>query len=416
MPPAAVQGDRSLRIWQTLFTCHSRSACYRPSRTQRTDYAPTHGERTIVQVMKGPPQSLRTIATCLPALMVVAGAITFLSLAAALPSAAATADTGTGGSIQIGLFRNSNDLHYIFPVTPAYAIQYYAWQEGFRTGEAEAAWNTGTETFAELQTCDNPCDSTGVPVTSVINGKYDAYLTTYAEAVKAFGHPVMLTFDHEMNGAWYPWGDTEITPSQWIAAWQHVTTVISSIAANVTWVWAPNVEQDAASVESYWPGNGYPNPHVNVIGLDGYLRNGASTWANTFSQSVRDVESASSGGYSFIIAETGVAATSPNNLSQIDGLIAGARSVDAQAVMYFDAGAAWSFSTAGQSEFIHATTGQNAPLTGPPAEIPETSMGIGLPAVAGSIFAAALVLVARRRSRPAVRFRTAASAIDIRRP
>lgn len=81
---------------------------------------------------------------------------------------------------------------------------------------------------------------------------------------------------------------------------QHVTSVISSIALNATWVWAPNIEQGAASVGSYWPGNGYlnphvsvvGNPHVSVVGLDGYLQNSGSTWANTFSQSVRDVTAA----------------------------------------------------------------------------------------------------------------------------
>ena len=252
-----------------------------------------------------------------------------------------------------GLYESSNNAQYSFPVTPAYAIQYYGWQERFQTAEAQAAWNDGTEVFAQLQTCGNPCDSTGVSVTSVTNGIYDTYLTNFADAVAAFGHPVMLTWDHEMNGGWYPWGDTEITPAQWIAAWQHVTTLISSIAPNVTWVWAPNIEQGAASVSRYWPGTGYPNPHVDVVGLDGYFQNTGSTWANTFSKSVTDVEWASGGKYPFIVAETGVPSTDSNNVSQIDNLISGARSAGAAALMYFDSHTEWSFTSAEQAELIN---------------------------------------------------------------
>ena len=255
-------------------------------------------------------------------------------------------------ALPFGLFESSNNDQYSFPVPPAYAIQYYGWQEGFQTADAQAAWNAGTEVFAELQTCGNPCDSTGISVANVTNGRYDKYLTNFASAVKAYGHPVMLTFDHEMNGDWYPWGDTEITPAQWIAAWQHVTTLISSIASNVTWVWAPNIEQGSASVSSYWPGIGYSNPQVNVVGLDGYFQNTGSTWANTFSKSVTDVESASGGKYPLIVAETGVPSTDSNNVSQIDNLFSGARSAGATALMYFDSGTKWSLTSTEPSEFI----------------------------------------------------------------
>jgi mannan endo-1,4-beta-mannosidase len=186
----------------------------------------------------------------------------------------------------------------------------------------------------------------------VINGTYDPYLINFATEVAAFGHPVMLTFDHEMNGNWYPWGDTEITPRQWIEAWQHVTSLISSIASNAIWVWAPDIEQGAASVAAYWPGNGYPNPHVSVVGLDGYLGDSGATWANTFSQSVTAVMAVSRGAYPFIVAETGVASTDPNSVAQIDSLVAGARSAGAAALMYFDSDAEWALSPAEQSALV----------------------------------------------------------------
>jgi Glycosyl hydrolase family 26 len=277
-------------------------------------------------------------------------------LAALFPTAAASASTQQPAPVPLpfGLFESSNNLQYSFPVTPQYAVQYYGWYENFQTADAQAAWNAGTETFAELQTCGNPCDAaTGYPIANVINGTYDSYLKNFANTVAAFGHPVLLTFDHEMNGSWYPWGDTEITPTQWIEAWQHVTSLISSIAPNALWVWAPNIEQGAAPVADYWPGNGYLTPNVSIVGLDGYLQNSGSTWANTFSQSIRDVMTASGGTYPFIVAETGVPAADSNNVSQIDNLVAGARSVDAAALMYFDSGTKWAFTPAEQSEFVN---------------------------------------------------------------
>jgi hypothetical protein len=273
-------------------------------------------------------------------------------LAASLPLMIPATASASVAALPFGLYQSGNNLQYSFPVTPSYAIQYYGWQESFQTADAQAAWNAGTETFAELQTCGNPCDSTGISITGVINGTYDTYLTSFANSVKAFSHPVMITFDHEMNGNWYPWGDTEITPAQWIAAWQHVTSLISSIAPNVTWVWAPNIDLGAASLSSYWPGIGYSNPHVNVIGLDGYFQNTGSTWANTFSSSVTAIESVSRGRYPLIVAETGVLSTGSNNVAQIDSLVSGARSVNAQALMYFNYGAEWSLTSAEQSEFI----------------------------------------------------------------
>jgi len=275
-------------------------------------------------------------------------------LAAVLAPLPATA-AAPGAPLAFGLYETGNSPPYSFPVTPAYDVQYYGWHERFQAANAQAAWNAGTEIFGELQTCGNPCDeSTSVPIADVSDGSSDAYLTSFAQAVAAFGHPVLLTFDHEMNGGWYPWGDTEITAAQWIAAWQHVTTLISSIAPNVSWVWAPNTETGAAPVANYWPGNGYASPNVNVIGLDGYFANSGSTWASTFARSLADAESVSGNQYPFMVAETGVPSADSDNVAQIDNLVSGALSAHASALIYFDH-SQWSFTSAGQAEFIQDT-------------------------------------------------------------
>ena len=41
---------------------------------------------------------------------------------------------------------------------------------------------------------------------AVASGRYDAYLRSYANAVRAYGHPIVIGFAAEMNGDWDPWG------------------------------------------------------------------------------------------------------------------------------------------------------------------------------------------------------------------
>ncbi|HEY2331720.1 MAG TPA: hypothetical protein VGH94_07350, partial [Acidimicrobiales bacterium] len=42
---------------------------------------------------------------------------------------------------------------------------------------------------------------------NIIGGNFDAYLTTYAQQVKALGLPMIIRFDQEMNGDWYRWSE-----------------------------------------------------------------------------------------------------------------------------------------------------------------------------------------------------------------
>jgi mannan endo-1,4-beta-mannosidase len=266
-----------------------------------------------------------------------------------MPPAAAAAQAVTASRLPLGLYESPNNLQYGFPVTPQYAIQYYGWQESFKTVDAQAAWKKGTEAFIELQSCGNPCDPNGIPISKVINGTYDSYLKSFATEVKNFNHPVLITFDHEMNGGWYPWGHGHISTSQWIAAWKHVTNVMAPIAPKAEWVWAPNIEQGAVSVKGYWPGS---HAHVKLIGLDGYYQNKNSTWANTFAKSVSDVKSVSGHKYSFIVSETGVPSGASNKLDKIDNLVSGARSAHAKALMYFDAKSMWILNRAEENRLI----------------------------------------------------------------
>lgn len=114
---------------------------------------------------------------------------------------------------------------------------------------------------------------------AIAAGSQDAYITSWAEAAKTWGHPFFLRFDWEMNGDWFPWGADYPgnTPADYVAMWRHVHDIFTSVGADdVTWVWAPNID----------PGNQYTPPaalypgdaYVDWTGLDGY--NGDVPWTS----------------------------------------------------------------------------------------------------------------------------------------
>lgn len=114
-------------------------------------------------------------------------------------------------------------------------------------------------------------------LSSIINGDYDTYITTWATAAKSWGHPLFLRLAHEMNGNWYPWsvGTNGNTSAQYVQMWQHVHDIFTRVGAtNVTWVWCVNVIYSGSTpIAGLYPGDNY----VDWISLDGYNRL-ANSW------------------------------------------------------------------------------------------------------------------------------------------
>jgi beta-mannanase len=104
----------------------------------------------------------------------------------------------------------------------------------------------------------------------IIDGVYDAYILTWAQASIAWGHPYFLRFAHEMNGNWFPWSEqvNGNTAGQFVLAWQHVHNLFTSQGVtNVTWVWSPNVVYPGSiPLRELYPGDAA----VNWVGMDGY--------------------------------------------------------------------------------------------------------------------------------------------------
>jgi beta-mannanase len=112
---------------------------------------------------------------------------------------------------------------------------------------------------------------------AIANGSHDGYITSWAKAAAAWGHPLFLRFDWEMNGRWHPWsvGENGNTPASYVAMWKHVHKLfVRAGATNVTWVWCPNVGENGslASIPSLYPGDAY----VDWTCLDAY--NGDDPW------------------------------------------------------------------------------------------------------------------------------------------
>jgi mannan endo-1,4-beta-mannosidase len=165
------------------------------------------------------------------------------------------------------------------------------------------------------------------PLSSIAAGNYDSYVRRYATAVKSFGHQVMLSFGHEMNGSWSRWGSTHATPAQFVAAWRRIHNIFANQhVGNVTWSWDPS--HVGADPQPWWPGAAY----VDRIGIDGYLRPGDS-FAFIFAARLALIRSFAS--KPIFIAETGVA-PSPGAPNQIIALFNGVIRYHLSGFVWFD--------------------------------------------------------------------------------
>jgi len=211
-------------------------------------------------------------------------------------------------------------------VEPGIVVYFSSWNEPFSMSFAQTAWDHGAYVLVQLE-------PKGVTLASIAAGGSDAYLRSYADAVVAFGHPVILSFAHEMNGNWYPWGYGHASPAMFVAAWRHVVRVFRAAgAANVTWLWAVNsIEGEGASssLSQWWPGAAW----VSWTGVDGYYYQATDTFDSVFGSTIAEIRAFSSA--PLLIAETAVG-TTPNRESQIDGLFAGVSAEHLAGVVWFD--------------------------------------------------------------------------------
>ncbi len=209
-------------------------------------------------------------------------------------------------------------------VEPRIVVYYSPWSEPFSTSFAQTAWSHHAYVLVQLE-------PKNIPLGSIAAGSSDTYLRSYADAVIAFGHPVILSFGHEMNGTWYSWGYGHTPPATFVAAWRHIVRIFRAAgAANVTWLWTVNSIQGASSsLGQWWPGAAW----VDWAGIAGYYVRATDTFGSMFGSTIAAIRTFSRA--PLLISETAVG-TTPNRESQISELFAGVRAAHLAGVVWFD--------------------------------------------------------------------------------
>jgi mannan endo-1,4-beta-mannosidase len=214
-------------------------------------------------------------------------------------------------------------------VTPRVVMFYSGWLEPFQVSFATVAARHRAVPLVQI-------DPTDVSLAAIASGRYDAYLTSYADAVRSYGNAVILSFAHEMNGSWYSWGNRHSSPIEYVAAWRHIVNLFRAAGAeNVTWMWTVNVINDSAhnaipNPTAWWPGDLY----VNWIGIDGYYVQPSWRFTSLFGPTIAAVRELTSA--PILISETG-ASPAAGQAAKIADLLAGIHNFGLLGFVWFDA-------------------------------------------------------------------------------
>jgi mannan endo-1,4-beta-mannosidase len=216
---------------------------------------------------------------------------------------------------------------------PDLVMYYSGWYVPFPVQFANTVAENGAVPLVQMDP-----DSEGsrtISIAGIAGGRYDGYLSAYAETVRAYRHPVILSFGHEMNGWWSSWGYTHASPATFVAAWRHIVTLFRELGArNVTWLWTVNIINDARggnipSPARWWPGSSY----VTWVGIDGYYLKPNWQFAPLFGPTIGVVRTLT--GDPILIAETG-AITAADQPAKIADVFAGVRAYGLLGFVWFN--------------------------------------------------------------------------------
>jgi mannan endo-1,4-beta-mannosidase len=212
---------------------------------------------------------------------------------------------------------------------PDVVMYYSGWYMPFPTGFANTVASNGAVPLVQM-------DPDKISLAAIAAGKYDGYLSQYAVTVRAYRHPVILSFGHEMNGPWSSWGYGKTSPAVFVAAWRHIVTLFRTFdAKNVTWLWTVNIINDTQkgtipAPNPWWPGSAY----VTWVGIDGYYLKSNWQFAPLFGPTIGVVKRLTND--PILIAETG-AVPAAGQSAKIADLFAGIHAYGLLGLVYFDA-------------------------------------------------------------------------------
>lgn len=204
------------------------------------------------------------------------------------------------------------------------ALYYSGWPERFQTSFAEQAAAHNATVLIQV-------DPTNVSMSALAAGKYDAYISSYARQVRAYGHAVIIGFGHEMNGSGYSWAWKHTPPTAWVSAWRHFVDIFRQVgASNVTWMWT--ITRNAPTtgpIQDWWPGASY----VNWVGIDGYYYSANDTFQSVFGPTIAAVRELTTD--PILLSEVGIGQVS-GQAAKIPGLFAGIKRDHLLGLVWFD--------------------------------------------------------------------------------
>ncbi len=154
-------------------------------------------------------------------------------------------------------------------------LQYFVkWSQAFRPEAVQMSYAQGAMPVLSWEPwsgMEAGLDQPDFALAKIINGSYDAYIRTFASAVRDQPWPIAIRFAHEMNGHWYPWSERRSgnRAGEYAKAWRHVHDLFTAVGAlNVIWIWSPNILRPVpkVSLKTLYPGDAY----VDWVGIVGY--------------------------------------------------------------------------------------------------------------------------------------------------
>ena len=265
--------------------------------------------------------------------------------------------------------------------------QYYRWDTPFPT--AEQSWTVSQGRIPFVNWKPQRSNGSTVSWSNIASGAEDAAIIARADAIKAFGYPMYLSFHHEPEDDLATFG----TPADYAAAFRHVVTVFQARGVtNVAFVWTmmswsfnPN---SGKNIDSYYPGDTY----VDAIGSDGYCwypGRAGDKWVSFQTVFQPTQNFAVSHGKPWMAVEYGAqedpATTGRKGQWLIDALATIKTWPALKALIYFDelklypwqtdssASSMAAYTQIGASSYLRPATGSNPPPPPAPSSVPSPS-------------------------------------------
>ena len=164
----------------------------------------------------------------------------------------------------------------------------YWGEQNFPAANLNLIWRHGSLPLLFWSPWDKPYEQDHGPdrfsLIDIIAGKWDGYIDKWADAAREFGHPMIVVFANEANGAWFPWSGIYYGANQWDnelknwkgpqtyrVAYRHVVDRVRARGAtNIKWMFHTNNYSYPLDTwnfaPAYYPGADY----VDWLGLSVY--------------------------------------------------------------------------------------------------------------------------------------------------